>query len=478
MKRFITLIFILLLSFSASAAPFVSINSINATSEFPKVKVVVTVSERDGRAINSLDERNFQIYEDGYMVNYVRLKDLSATSEPLYLAMAIDSSKSISADFFDKIKHEAGTILSILSKGDRVSLFKFNDEVELKSGFGANYGELNSAIKSLQRHGSNTKLYDAIYDAVELVSASKSQRMAVLVWTDGKDEGSSLSADDVINFARELSIPVYFITSASKSTKEIARIAKRTGGLTKSAEKNNLTEIYSSLISRMKSIYEITYISMADRSKSDHKLEVRFRSGEIRDRDEVSFKIKSGLPALEFPDGTYIIISGLVASLLIVSFLLLFVLLKKKKEKYMPGDKNQKEKSESYFTNIYSNIPVESLLKEEKFDENAALEVPDSMYSNAWLQKKDDGRVGEKFSLLKGEATIGTGSENTIQIDDDFASNVHARIRRIEGGYYLYDLISDRGTFLNGKKILRPKLLRNWDEIRVGNTTFIFRGTK
>nr|MBP9043768.1 FHA domain-containing protein [Spirochaetota bacterium] len=93
-------------------------------------------------------------------------------------------------------------------------------------------------------------------------------------------------------------------------------------------------------------------------------------------------------------------------------------------------------------------------------------------------QKKDDGRVGEKFSLLKGEATIGTGSENTIQIDDDFASNVHARIRRIEGGYYLYDLISDRGTFLNGKKILRPKLLRNWDEIRVGNTTFIFRGTK
>jgi hypothetical protein len=59
---------------------------------------------------------------------------------------------------------------------------------------------------------------------------------------------------------------------------------------------------------------------------------------------------------LLFPDGTYIIISGLVASLLIVSFLLLFVLLKKKKEKYMPGDKNQKEKSESYFTNIYSNI--------------------------------------------------------------------------------------------------------------------------
>ncbi|HRS64158.1 MAG TPA: VWA domain-containing protein [Spirochaetota bacterium] len=479
MKRFFALFLLIsFLSIKGFASPFISINSVDATKDFPKVKVFVTVSERDGKGISSVDERNFQIYEDGYMVNYVRLKDISPESDPLYLVIAIDSSKSISPQFFEKIKLEAKNMLSLLSKSDRVCLLKFNDEVELKAGFGSTSTELLSAIKNLQRHGSQTKLYDAIYDAVELAGNSKSQRRAVLVWTDGKDEGSSIRADDSIKFSKDLSVPVYFITSQGKNSREIARIARLTGGLTKSVEKNNLTEIYSSLISRMKSIYEITYISMADRSKSDHKLEVRFRSGEIRDRDEVSFKIKSGLPALEFPDGTYIIISGLVASLLIVSFLLLFVLLKKKKEKYMPGDKNQKEKSESYFTNIYSNIPVESLLKEEKFDENAALEVPDSMYSNAWLQKKDDGRVGEKFSLLKGEATIGTGSENTIQIDDDFASNVHARIRRIEGGYYLYDLISDRGTFLNGKKILRPKLLRNWDEIRVGNTTFIFRGTK
>jgi hypothetical protein len=88
--------------FFCSAAPFVSINSINATSEFPKVKVVVTVSERDGRAINSLDERNFQIYEDGYMVNYVRLKDLSATSELFILQWLLTQVKALAQIFLIK----------------------------------------------------------------------------------------------------------------------------------------------------------------------------------------------------------------------------------------------------------------------------------------------------------------------------------------------------------------------------------------
>jgi len=48
----------------------------------------------------------------------------------------------------------------------------------------------------------------------------------------------------------------------------------------------------------------------------------------------------------------------------------------------------------------------------------------------------------------------------------------------MQGGYYLFDLISDTGTFLNSKKILRPRLLHDWDEIRMGNTSFIFRGLK
>jgi pSer/pThr/pTyr-binding forkhead associated (FHA) protein len=74
--------------------------------------------------------------------------------------------------------------------------------------------------------------------------------------------------------------------------------------------------------------------------------------------------------------------------------------------------------------------------------------------------------------------TIGRGNENIVQINDEYLSGKHARIRRIEGGYYLYDLVSDSGTYLNGKKLLRPRLLHDWDEIRAGKTVFIFRGVR
>jgi pSer/pThr/pTyr-binding forkhead associated (FHA) protein len=39
----------------------------------------------------------------------------------------------------------------------------------------------------------------------------------------------------------------------------------------------------------------------------------------------------------------------------------------------------------------------------------------------------------------------------------------------------LFDLASEHGTYLNGKKLLRPKYLADWDEIALGRFVFVFR---
>jgi len=52
----------------------------------------------------------------------------------------------------------------------------------------------------------------------------------------------------------------------------------------------------------------------------------------------------------------------------------------------------------------------------------------------------------------------------------------HAKIKRIAGSYFIFDLASDNGTYLNDKKLLRPRQVNDWDEIRMGRTQFIFRG--
>ncbi len=103
---------------------------------------------------------------------------------------------------------------------------------------------------------------------------------------------------------------------------------------------------------------------------------------------------------------------------------------------------------------------------------------PEYAYSRAWLLQKDGPETGKKFPIFWEELTLGRDEENTIVIKDDAVSPKHARIKRVRDTYLLFDLISENGTLLNGKKLLRPRPLHDWDEIRIGRTILIFRGSK
>jgi len=479
MKKILLLLTLILLLITppVTAGPFININSIDGKTDFPRIKLNLTVVDPDNRGITGLDEENILVYEDGYRVNYVKVKDISSSTDSLYLVFAIDSSKSISKEYLEKIKKNAGEIVDSAGENDRIAVLRFNDKIKLLNNFSSNRMEIVNSIKSVDRHGSNTVMLDAVYDSIEFLSRIKSGRKGVVVFTDGKDEGSSLSSDDIIKFGKDAGVPVYFMTSsACKNSGSLSRIAKLTGGTLISCGDKSIAGIYRIILSRIKNIYEIYYQSIVKRDNGRHVLEVRLKYGELKDRDTTEFKAERDFFKIDFPDGSYIILSVLVILLMGVLFGLLIVFIKRSKGKY----KKTKEKEVRDFDQgIYTGeVSVEDLQREEPFDEDAPKEIPDVIYSQVWLQHKDDHGAGEKFQMIKSEVTIGSGEENSIQIEDDAVSQKHSRIRRIEGGYYLYDLVSDRGTFLNGRKLLRPKLLHDWDEIRIGNTIFIFRAIK
>ena len=74
--------------------------------------------------------------------------------------------------------------------------------------------------------------------------------------------------------------------------------------------------------------------------------------------------------------------------------------------------------------------------------------------------------MGKKFKISSSEISIGRSSDNSIVINDDLVSLKHIKIVCREGVYHLLDQISENGTYLNGKKLLRPKALHDWDEIK------------
>ncbi len=475
MKKILAAAIIFFISLaSASAGPFINITKVDADSDFPRVKLSVSVISPEHKGIPGIDEENILVFEDGYRVNYVKVREASNPSDYLHVVIAIDSSKSIDGKFLEKIKAEAGNFINAASSTDRIAIVRFNDTVRLLNNFTSRRLELRNNINSVERHGKNTRLCDAVYDSIELLDRVKGGRKGVIVFTDGKDEGSNLTYEDIIKFSQDKGIPVYFISNNSKTSRHLGRIAKLTGGKYFCVSQKDIACTYHSVISSIKSVYEIRYQSILRRDNAKHQLEVRLRYGDLKDRDTSEFTVKRGLLRFDFPDGLYVIASALVIAVIVVLFVLVVHFFKKSR----PPRKKDNNEYNPVYSGYTSQVKAEDLIREDAYIDEAPAEIPDVLYSQVWLHQKDGREAGKKISVIKNEITIGTSEENPVIIEDRFASNKHARIRRMQGGYYLFDLISETGTYLNSKKILRPRLLHDWDEIRLGNTSFIFRGIR
>lgn len=78
------------------------------------------------------------------------------------------------------------------------------------------------------------------------------------------------------------------------------------------------------------------------------------------------------------------------------------------------------------------------------------------------------------FLTLGQQKLLGRGDSSDIQLMDSFASNKHAHIFFQEGQYWLEDLQSTNGTFLNEVKIDQPTVLADGDIIKIGGIIFQF----
>ncbi len=70
--------------------------------------------------------------------------------------------------------------------------------------------------------------------------------------------------------------------------------------------------------------------------------------------------------------------------------------------------------------------------------------------------------------------TVGRRPENGFQLLDDKVSGTHLQITKDENGYWVEDLGSTNGTFLNGAQVFGPKQLQDADVIRLGNSILVF----
>jgi predicted component of type VI protein secretion system len=80
---------------------------------------------------------------------------------------------------------------------------------------------------------------------------------------------------------------------------------------------------------------------------------------------------------------------------------------------------------------------------------------------------------GKVFDLVKDVLTIGRDMNNDVVINDAEVSRNHGRLTSQSGGYLIEDLASTNGTFVNGQRLIGPKLLNPGDVIGLGETIVI-----
>ena len=237
----------------------VTINQIDDTG-FPTINSYVSVLDKTGNSIIGLDETNFLVKEDG-----VRELPITVTpyggAQKVNVAMAMDYSGSMSNQAIADMETAAHTFVNLMETNDEGAIFKFSSYVQKMIGFTSDKNALHNAINaSFPGAGQGTALYDAIYNAVT-EAIGQSGRKAVLALTDGKDNQSIRTINQIIAYANQFNTPVFTIgLGASIDEYVLKKIANETGGEYYAAPtSSDLDEIYKKISEYLRNQYLVTY---------------------------------------------------------------------------------------------------------------------------------------------------------------------------------------------------------------------------
>ncbi|MBZ5643971.1 MAG: VWA domain-containing protein [Acidobacteriia bacterium] len=168
--------------------------------------VNVTVTDPLNRLVTGLEKDNFRVYEDGIEQEVVTM---SSEDVPVSIGLIFDMSGSMS-DKVDKARQAAVQFMRTANPLDQFFLVSFNDRAELTSGFTSSVEELQNRMMFTASKG-RTALLDAVYLGLSQMRGAHNAKRALLIISDGGDNHSRYSENDVRNFLKEADCQLYAI---------------------------------------------------------------------------------------------------------------------------------------------------------------------------------------------------------------------------------------------------------------------------
>ena len=265
----------LLLAISASSVMLVASQQAGSFSSKVEVVRVDVLATDSGRPIQGLGAADFEVLDNGVpqQVDFVDFGQI-----PLNVILALDMSDSVEGQRLDSLRVAGQALLGGLKTDDRAGLITFSQRVRLGAGLTANPSLVRRALDQAIASG-NTALIDGTYAAI-MLGESDAGRALVIVFSDGLDTSSWLTAQTALDTAKRSDAVVYAVSVQSRVKPEFLRdLTTATGGRLFEVEKTaNLGPVFLSVLEEFRSRYLVSYTPRGVATGGWHKLDVRIKS--------------------------------------------------------------------------------------------------------------------------------------------------------------------------------------------------------
>jgi VWFA-related protein len=248
------------------------------TTEVKVVNILATVRDKQGRIVRGLSKADFVLFEDG---KPQELKYFSRESDlPLTIALLVDTSFSQGKVLTGEISASYRFLNQVLrEREDKAVIVQFDQAVVIRPGLTSSHKDLEDTLSLLgtptaqeAANGSGTLLYDAVRQTAIGAMRKQPGRRALVVLTDGMDEGSAITLPEAIESAQEAQTLIYSILfsdasyygglGGSSGRRVLERLSKETGGgLFEVSKKTSIEQIYSAIEEELRSEYSLGFVS-------------------------------------------------------------------------------------------------------------------------------------------------------------------------------------------------------------------------
>jgi len=280
-----------------------------------EVRLPITVESKKKRKnednlIKGLNRNDFVIYEDGVPQEVTFFTD-EKTNPPVFVGVLMDTSPSTAGKLTFSKEAAKNFIYTVTRlRKDKAAFMTFDHRVDLRQDFTDKLDLLDDAVNKVKDTGSQTALYDAVWQFSDEKLRSAPGRRVIVIITDGDDTFSRAELDDAIDIAQRTETTIFGIstkegflgsvpgvdagTVKDKGDKLLERLCEETGGKAFfTGDMLALERAFTRISKELRSQYIVTYRPQNqeyDGNVRKRQIEVRFRDKSLEDKYEIRTK--------------------------------------------------------------------------------------------------------------------------------------------------------------------------------------------